>query len=403
MKIARSIDYLFIFLILGVSGIPYFYKHHQEQWLIILFTFSFLTLIKNNLLNTLTWKAILLIFIFVSWELIQLVYYGIFNLTTISGSIIRFFSFYFVILIIGSDFLLLYTRLIRLFAVISLFFYSLFFFPDITNIFINFADFYVKPLFPIPSNESWLPTFIVFNPYGFDLVPIHRNSGPFYEPGIFSIYLNVAILFNIALDGKLLFRRNAIFIIALITTFSTAGYITFFFLFTTSFYFLSRKVIVKNVLIVPVILLFVVVYQGAEFLAPKVQQQYLIADVKTTRFGSALRDIEKIQDAPILGYGRRIEALYGATEWDHQLMHRNNGLTNLFTRWGLILGFFFLWNYYKAFRNIATSYNLNRNFIWIALVSIMLSAFSQTIFRFSFFMGLMLLQYVYTNIKKVNE
>lgn len=66
-------------------------------------------------------------------------------------------------------------------------------------------------------------------------IPLNMNSetlrlfGPFSEPGIFQIYINFAILFHLLLNRR---PSNVVLIIlsmALVLTFSTTGYIAFFF------------------------------------------------------------------------------------------------------------------------------------------------------------------------------
>ena len=56
-----------------------------------------------------------------------------------------------------------------------------------------------------------------------------RNSGPFWEPGIFQIYIIIALYFALFFfrnqNGKFPYWHVAVYIITLITTFSTTGYI----------------------------------------------------------------------------------------------------------------------------------------------------------------------------------
>lgn len=64
---------------------------------------------------------------------------------------------------------------------------------------------------------------------------IPRLFGPFSEPGIFQIYLNLAILFHCIRNKEISIVRILIFLVALVLTFSTTGYIAccivFIFLF----------------------------------------------------------------------------------------------------------------------------------------------------------------------------
>lgn len=66
-----------------------------------------------------------------------------------------------------------------------------------------------------------------------------RLFGPFREPGVFQIYLNLALLFFIKLNGYLTFKRSIVYIAAIILTFSTTGYIVL--LFTLLYYFFKNE------------------------------------------------------------------------------------------------------------------------------------------------------------------
>lgn len=88
-----------------------------------------------------------------------------------------------------------------------------------------------------------------------------RNSGPFWEPGAFQGYIWIAILlllFNV--DGQSLERRKAtfvLFLISLLTTQSTTGYI----LMLVSFVFFNEKILqlfeIKNLSTKVMIVIFV--------------------------------------------------------------------------------------------------------------------------------------------------
>lgn len=57
-----------------------------------------------------------------------------------------------------------------------------------------------------------------------------RNFGPFWEPGVFQIYINFALLFQIYRRKKEKLWKNIILILGIISTFSTTGYICFCFI-----------------------------------------------------------------------------------------------------------------------------------------------------------------------------
>ena len=66
--------------------------------------------------------------------------------------------------------------------------------------------------------------FFIYKP----LVP--RNTGMFWEPGAFQIFINIALLLE-TLKPKPSTRNIAIFLVTVITTFSTTGYIAVFLIF----------------------------------------------------------------------------------------------------------------------------------------------------------------------------
>lgn len=84
------------------------------------------------------------------------------------------------------------------------------------------------------NNWSWLPMsgdgqyntlfFTVIDNMGSPM----RNPGPFWEPGVFQMYINIALIFLLFSKEKVNRYQLIIFLFALFTTFSTTGFICFF-------------------------------------------------------------------------------------------------------------------------------------------------------------------------------
>ena len=70
-----------------------------------------------------------------------------------------------------------------------------------------------------------------------------RLWGPFREPGVYQMYINLAMLFYIKLNNKLSFKRAAVYILALFLTYSTTGYIV---LLITLLYFVFENDVAVN-------------------------------------------------------------------------------------------------------------------------------------------------------------
>ena len=115
-----------------------------------------------------------------------------------------------------SEFIEAYCEIICFLAAVSLVMYFL----------ATFAPWVLTPL-PAVSNSLGRTARSVF----FALSPFDmRNMGLFWEPGAFQTYLNLAILFEIFCFHFQNKKRVAILIVTLITTFSSAGFITVIFL-----------------------------------------------------------------------------------------------------------------------------------------------------------------------------
>ena len=135
-----------------------------------------------------------------------------------------------------------------------------------------FRDLFVNYLSFLPTIKNtlgyiYITTFFANIPQSNNL---NRNIGPFWEPGVYQAYLILAIVFSLFMDFKIRERiRNIIiYLIALIFTYSTTGYIAVFPLIVG--YILSNKRItniwVKSLLgLLCVVAVFVVLFNEEIF------------------------------------------------------------------------------------------------------------------------------------------
>lgn len=138
-----------------------------------------------------------------------------------------------------------------------------------------------------------------------------RTNGIFWEPGVFQMYLNLAILFELYCEKAKNTKRIIVYILALVLTFSTTGYICLFWIVTSYLLFYvdsgTRKSIVNFLL-----LLLLLIIAGVLFI--------LFEDSITTgvvfgklfdpthgstnvRLASVITNIEIFVDNPIWGIG----------------------------------------------------------------------------------------------------
>ena len=77
----------------------------------------------------------------------------------------------------------------------------------------------------------------------------------FHEPGAFAVFIVLAIVINIMIDDRPFSRKNIILLIALVSTFSTAGILSIFLVYGFYFFRIKKKnikvLIVSAIIFVP--------------------------------------------------------------------------------------------------------------------------------------------------------
>lgn len=177
-----------------------------------------------------------------------------------------------------------------------------------------------------------------------------RNYGFCWEPGPFSIFLVLAILFNIARDGFRIRvnKVNVVLFLALITTQSITGFAALLgmIIYTKV---QNRKNILKGIMIISLIIIGIVVADSSfPFFKNKIIEQINSgvnidetiknsADAETAysggRFGGLVIAWHDLQKRPFLGYGDRIDLSYGAQGGSR--VFSVNGLASIASIYGL--------------------------------------------------------------------
>jgi hypothetical protein len=381
----KILNYILVFILVATSGIYYFYS--SIEYVIIGVAIVIISFFILNTWQRLDRIAILIISLFVMWEAIQFFILGGFEFQPIFGTLIRFFLAYGVIKIVDNKFIPTYINIIYFFSIISLLFYCLYFIPDVTESLIKFSN-QIKPVFEMKSEfgSDWRRNIIIFNFHGYEFEP-KRNSGPFWEPGAFVIFLNLALFFHLTLKNSIFSKKSIVLIVSIISTYSTTGILTLFLIIAWHLYQTKIGYFLRLILLIPIVLIFINLYIKVDFLGDKVQANITEApETTTSRFGSALADWYIFKQNPILGFGRNIEARYGLSYYDPVLMHRNNGITNFLVQWGILLTILYFFLYYKSMRNyIIFLKSRNKYSAIVGFIIILLCGFSQGIFQYPFF------------------
>lgn len=237
-------------------------------------------------------------------------------------------------------------------------------------------------------------TFII-EPSG---IASRENSGMFWEPGVFSGYITIALIFLSYMKNyyprKLYKHRFIIFNIAILTTCSTTGYIILPLVWFLQFP-LKNKERILGVLILLVIVEASVVYiykNYIPFVGAKIQHQVEGAIYQDTwrwhgnRFGAMLFDLEYIKQRPLTGWG-----LHGMTRkslftYVSDDVNKGSPFTDFIVKFGLVGIFTYILFTYKAFLSLSEYYPFRALF---GLGILLLSFNGEPMLNMSLGLGLM--------------
>lgn len=236
-----------------------------------------------------------------------------------------------------------------------------------------------------------------------------RNSGPFWEPGAFGGYLLLALMFNTLLHHTIYRKENLIYLAATITTFSTTTYLALLF-FITAYYFIKiRNPLIKWGALVLFLLISSLAFQKIDFLGEKIRTEMKELKYQAlmkggdTRMASAYLDLKEITDHGMyIFFGRGSHPDTRIALADKEVI-RTNGITDLLSRFGLIIFVFTIWAMYRSFKHIASAGPGSSKLAIIALITTLILSFSELYFIYLFFkmLALFFIVTLYPKQKKV--
>lgn len=305
-------------------------------------------------------------------------------------------------LMMGRTLLPVFVKVMQFFAVTSLVIWlSVVLFPGMHSFLSNLAS-----NLPQMMSEDWiehnsnegLSLYLYYLPTKTSTAytSFIRNNGPFYEPGLFASYLNIALVFNLCKNRTLLDKDNISLILAILSTCSSAGYVSFLLVVVFSA-FIKGKIRYKIITVIAIVFLWQPIME-LDFMEDKIMSNYGDAqDSSASRFGAMIYHWEKVQQSPVVGYAGGVIPI---THFDRMMMDKErilspNGLTYLFVFWGIPLGIYFYYLLYNGFRKLV---GIKEKSILISLYVVILStAFSQTITTDLFVLTLAALSFTLTN------
>jgi hypothetical protein len=280
--------------------------------------------------------------------------------------------------------------------VISLVLYPLLFIPGAVN-FVrdNIAVYFTPPFENTNTYYKPSPTIIIWTIHHVHSYTF-RNSGAFWEPGGFSVFMLIALFFHLQKEGMRYSKKHVVFVIALLTTISTMAYIAYFAILY--FVFFKKMHLFFKIMIIPLFALVgYISYISLDFIGGKIEKNITVADETTSsRFGSALADFELIWESPLIGWGRgtnryNIDSYSAFNEEDH----RNNGITNLVVTYGIPLAIFLISLYYVNFKSFSLYCNNKTDLTLPFFIVMLICSFSQILFMKSAMLSILFLKDVY--------
>jgi hypothetical protein len=348
-------DYLPLFILLLFSGNPLITSEDYSKTILVIYTIGFV-LYMYFILGVKVPEKMLAIFLVIVASIITLVLFqnillGFVSYPGVLALILKILLGLFTLLYYMDkkiDFLEVYIKTMSFLVIASLPFWL-----------INHFGWYGYDL-----NFNNLKTFFFYTSFqGLEGYMLVRNSGMFWEPGAFSGYLVLALVFIVIRNGKFHFgdfKMEALWItIGIFTSMSTTGFLVF--LVILNIYIFQNFGIAK-IVVLPLTL--VVIYFGfskLDFLQNKIELQYQESqelsksDISNTRFGAWKMDMQYIKSQPFTGNGLDAKTRYRFHPWITTDIGHGNGMSNFLVYWGI--PFFLFWTFcvYKAAKTISQS------------------------------------------------
>ncbi|GEM_PF-3060806 len=225
------------------------------------------------------------------------------------------------LLILKEKFISYYSNIIYIFSIISLFCFAY-------NTFVGILPFISVETTEMDDGNIFRVSSIIYTQlYNLNTGYITlRNCGPFWEPGAFQGFVNLAITLEVLTTNnytKYWYRKMIILLLTVITTFSTGGFVVLFFnilffLHITNHLTINSKVIIS----ISVLIVFISIFISTDFLGEKIFSDKGRLDISFNDLGEGLY--------LLFGYG------YGAESITQSSIKSASSIFNLIRYTGII-------------------------------------------------------------------
>lgn len=209
-----------------------------------------------------------------------------------------------------------------------------------------------------------------------------RNYGFMWEPGYFALMIILGIIMHWQRNGIRLDKKFLVYGLALLSTFSTAGY------FSLSIILVIRYIkninIINLTIIIILIFIFINYIYYLSFMSDKIDEyiktfvsgafhyEYSSDAVKLNRFQIAFYDLFRVFKNPF-GYG-----VYDRVGFEGVPVTGTNGLTGLLRNWGVFIFIYFMIQF-KKFMTLINHAKLSNRILLLMMFSLLILFFSNPI------------------------
>lgn len=403
--LSNFLSYFLVYSMLALQGMEYWFRSRVPLSIGLLFIVLIISFKYRVRIDK---KVIVVLLPLVLLGGLRLLFFHNASVVEVAVNLSLYFC---IVSLLGRRFWKYFCNLMVFFSVTSIFFWFL-----QTMGWTGWIENGIAPFFKVAGkNPDVAPTYNILIHNFF--IPTDsefqiRNSGPFWEPGLFAAYLCFAIFaerfFVEKQKNRLFSKRNLLMIAAVITTFSSAGYIALLIILLCGLFASRLSIIPKYLLLAIVVLGSSFAYNNIPFLKEKIdgqrgEQNLNLANVKSerniSRFAASVIHFEMLNSSfeyMLIGFD---------TIKTKDFLHESglvSGLTQVFLDYGYPVGIYYYIILFMALWKIAASTRYNKKNIFFFFSAMALAiGFSQDLPTRGFYYFLIILAFL--SYKKTNK
>ena len=303
----KSFDYIVFILMLAFTTFEYFFR--EDKLFFALGLYTMIMSIHRGLYRRYNIELpIIFVCIMSIWFVIQLAFISHFSAIQVVSPILIYAIAISVSVVVKERFVSIFVKSVYYISVISLVIYFLCLNVSIRDFLINT----ITPYFTSLNVETAVfegggKNFIIYNFVSggevLEATGLLRNCGPFWEPGMFAVFLNIALFLHNVIEKQNLKWCNLVLISALVTTFSAGGFVAGLFVLLSYAIATSKKNYFISIIGVVLFVFLSQYVMKLEYVGEKVADQIENTEEGSdlSRFGAFLTQISMIENNPILG------------------------------------------------------------------------------------------------------